>query len=208
MTIPYGGGHIDCSSPIEAAVLMDYWLAALSSAAEERVEQHLMTCDRCGDRLREVIALAEGLSALARSGSLQVVVSDQFAKHATETGLRVREYAPPEGESIQCTVAADDDLLVARLAVDLTTASRVDLSWCDLRGIEHQRMADIPIRSDARSVVCQQSITWAKASPSATMVARLLAVDEKGDERLLGEFTFHHVRTIPGPPGWEVTDPS
>ena len=43
------------------------------------------------------------------AGSLQVVVSDQFAKHATETGLRVREYAPPQGESIQCTVAADDD---------------------------------------------------------------------------------------------------
>jgi hypothetical protein len=86
----------------------------------------------------------------------------------------------------------------------LTTASRVDLSWCDLRGIEHQRMADIPIRSDARSVVCQQSIIWAKASPSATMVARLLAVDETGDERLLGEFTFHHERTIPGPPGWEL----
>jgi len=89
--------------------------------------------------------------------------------------------------------------------VDLTTASRVDVSWCDPRGIEHQRMADIPIGAEAGSVICQQSITWAKASPSATMIARLLAVDEKGDERLLGEFTFHHTRTIPGPPGWELS---
>lgn len=79
-----------------------------------------------------------------------------------------------------------------------------DNSGSDRRGIEHQRLADIPIRSDARSVVFQQSITWAKASPSATMVARLLAVDDKGDERLLGEYTFHHERTIPGPPGWEL----
>jgi hypothetical protein len=101
-------------------------------------------------------------------------------------------------------VAADDDLLVARLAADLTKASRVDVSWCDQRGIEHQRMPDIPIRAEAGSVICQQSITWAKASPSATMIARLLAVDEKGDERVLGEFTFHHTRTIPGPPGWEL----
>ncbi len=183
---------------------MDYWLAALTSAAEETVEQHLMTCDACGDRLREVIALAEGLRGLVRSGSLQVVVSDQFVKHAAETGLRVREYAPPQGASIQCTVAADDDLLVARLAVDLTTASRVDLSWCDPRGVEQQRMADIPIRADADSVICQQSIAWAKGSPSATMIARLLAVNEKGAERLLGEYTFHHTRTIPGPPGWEL----
>jgi hypothetical protein len=183
---------------------MDYWRAALPSTVEERVEQHLMTCDGCGDRLREVIALAEGLRALARSGALQVVISDYFVERAVETGLQVREYAPPPGGAIQCTVAADDDLLVSRLALSLTTASRVDLSWCDPQGVEHHRMADIPIRADAGSVICQQSITWAKASPSSTMVARLLSVDEKGDERLLGEYTFHHTRTIPGPPGFEM----
>jgi len=27
-------------------------------------------------------------------------------------------------------------------------------------------------------------------------------VDEQGHESVLGEFTFHHTRTIPGPPGW------
>jgi hypothetical protein len=204
VTTPHRGDPIDCSNPIEAAVLMDYWFAALPSVAEEAVEEHLLACDGCGDRLREVIALAEGLRALARSGSLQVVVSDRFVKHAAETGLRVREYAPAWGESVQCTVAADDDLLVARLAVDLTTASRVDLSWCDPQGIERQRMADIPIRSEAGSVICQQSITWAKASPTATMIARLVSLDEKGEERLLGEYTFHHTRTIPGPPGWRL----
>jgi hypothetical protein len=199
-----GGGVVRCSNPIDAAVLMDYWLAALASDAENTVEEHLLACDACGDRLREAIALAEGLRTLAQSGSLQVVVSDRFVKHAAETGLRVREYAPPQGESIECTVAADDDLLVARLAVDLTGVSRVDLSWCDPRGIEHQRMTDIPVRPGAGDVICQQSITWAKASPSATMVARVLGVDGRGDERVLGEYTFHHTRTIPGPPGWEL----
>jgi len=181
---------------------MDYWLSGLSSSAEDEVEQHLMACDACGNRLREVIALAEGLRTLARSGALQVVISEQFVKRVAETGLRIREYAPPLGGSIQCTVAADDDLLVARLAVDLTTASRVDLSWCDLQGVERQRMADIPIRADAGGVICQQSITWAKASPTMTMIARLVAVDDEEGERVLGEYTFNHTRTIPGPPGW------
>jgi hypothetical protein len=204
MTTPHRGGSVRCSSPVEAAALMDYWLAALSSTDEDVVEEHLLACDDCGDLLREVIAMAEGLRTLARSGSLQVVISDQFVEHAAETGLRVREYAPARGGSIQCTVAADDDLLVARLAVDLSTASRVDLSWCDPKGIEHQRMADIPVHAESGSVIFQQSITWAKASPSATMIARLLAVDEKGDERVLGEYRFHHTRTIPGPPGWEL----
>jgi hypothetical protein len=65
-------------------------------------------------------------------------------------------------------------------------------------------MTDIPVRADAGSVICQQSITWAKTSPSSTMVARLLSVDDNGDERLLGEYTFHHTRTIAGPPGFEM----
>ena len=185
---------------------MDYWLAALPSPVEEAFEEHLMSCDACGDRLRSVIALAESLRDLARSGSLHVITTDEFVKHAAETGLRVREYAPVPGESIACTVAADDDLLVARLAVDLSTASRVDLSWCDRRGIERQRMKDIPIRAEAGAVICQQSITWAKASPSAAMIAKLLAVDDEGGERLLGEYTFDHTRTIPGPPGWELPE--
>ena len=46
------------------------------------------------------------------------------------------------------------------------------------------------------------SITYAKAAPSETMIARLLGVGEAGEERLLGEYTFHHTRTIPGPAAW------
>ena len=93
-------------------------------------------------------------------------------------------------------MAADDDLLMARLAADLSGAPRVDLSWCDLQGVERQRMVDIPVRAEAGDVICQQSIAWGKASPTMSMIARLLAVDETGAERVLGN-TFHHTRTIP-----------
>lgn len=203
MTTPLGRGPAGCAQPIEAAVLMDYWLAALPPADEAAVEEHLMSCDRCGDRLREAIALAESLRTLARSGSLQVVVSDQFVQHAVESGQRVRQYEPPAGGSVACTVGADDDLLIARLAADLSGAERVDLSWCNAKGVEVLRMADIPIQGDAGTVICQQSMTFAKASPSSTLVARLVAVNPGGTERLLGEYAFQHTRTIPGPAGWE-----
>lgn len=203
MTAPKENGR-ECPNPIDAAVLMDYWLAALSPQEEDAVEQHLMMCDQCGDRLRGVIALAESLRGLARSGSLSVIVSDQFVSHAVEAGLRVREYAATRGDSIQCTVAADDDLLLARLSADLTGASRVDLSWRDPRGIERHRMVDIPVDGKSGTVILQQSITWAKASPTSSMTARLLAVDEHAGERVLGEYTFNHTRTIPGPPGWTL----
>ena len=197
-----GRAKDDGQAHVDPVVLMDYWLAALSAAEEETVEEHLLACDGCGDRLRDVMQLAESLHELARSGTLQVIVDDDLLRRAEANGLRIREYGPPRGESIQCTVTAEDDLLIARLALTLSTATRIDLSWRDLHGVERQRMTDIPIRADAGSVICQQSIIWAKESPTTSRVAQLVAVDEQGHESVLGEFTFHHTRTIPGPPGW------
>jgi hypothetical protein len=193
---------VNCSKPIDAAVLADYWLAALASSEEEAVEEHLLDCDQCGERLREVIALAEGVRALAREGSLRMVVSDAFLQRAAEDGLRVREYAPPPGGGVQCTVTAEDDILIGRLAANLSGAKRVDLCICDERGIEQLRLPDIPVHSGASSVVFQESITFAKAAPTNKMIARLVAMDDTGGERLLGEYTFNHTRSLPGPGAW------
>jgi hypothetical protein len=192
-----------CRAPIDPAVLSDYWLALLPTAVDEAVEAHLFECDSCGIRLRGIIEMAEALRALARSGALRVVVGENFIRHAEETGRRVRQYDFAHGETVACTISADDDFLVARLAVDVRGAERVDLSFRDLQGVERARMNDIPVRADAGHVVFQESVTFAKAAPSSGMVARLLAVDAGGEERLLGEYTFQHTRTIPGPPGWE-----
>jgi Putative zinc-finger len=193
---------MSCSIPVDAAVLADYWLAALAKPEEEAVEEHLFTCDDCGARLREVMALAEGVRQLAREGSLSMVVSDAFLKRAAGEGLCIREYTPPPGGSVQCTVTAEDDFLIGRLAANLSGAKRIDLRLCDQRGVEQLRLPDIPFRSDAGSVVFQQSITYAKAAPSETMIARLVTVDEAGAERLLGEYTFNHTRSMPGPGAW------
>lgn len=192
-----------CSAPIDPAVLLDYWLALLPSAEEEAVEEHLLACDACGDRLREAIALAEELRFLAQSGALRVIVGEDLVQRAIETGKRVRQYAFVPGQTVACTIAADDDLLLARLAADLTGAMRVDISFSDPHGVERHRMTDIPIRADAGLVIFHESAVIGKLSPTTSMVARVLAIDEVGDERLLGEYTFEHTRTIPGPPGWE-----
>jgi hypothetical protein len=193
---------MNCTSPIDPAVLADYWLAALTKPEEEAVEEHLFTCDECGARLREIIALAEGIRKIAREGSLLMVVSDAFLKRAAEEGLRVREYAPPPGGGVECTVTAEDDLLIGRLASNLSGAKRVDLCICDQRGVERLRLPDIPFNPGAGSIAFQQSITYAKAASSETMIARLVSMDDAGGERLLGEYTFNHTRTLPGPGAW------
>ena len=109
-----------------------------------------------------------------------MVVSDAFLRRAAEEGLRVRQYAPPPGGGVQCTVTAEDDILIGRLAADLSEAKRVDLCICDERGIEQRRLADIPVDSSASSVVYQESITFLKAAPTTKIIARLVTFDEAG----------------------------
>jgi hypothetical protein len=193
------GDPMMCSNPIDVVVLADYWTAALTKSEEEAVEEHLFDCDQCGARLHEVIALVDGVRKLAREGSLRMVVSDSFLKRVAQEGLRIREYALPSGGGVQCTVTAEDDFLIARLATNLTEARRVDLCICDGLGVEQLRLPDIPVQPGASTVVYQESITFAKAMPTSKMIARLITFDEAGGERLLGEYTFNHTRSLPGP---------
>ena len=193
---------MSCSKPIDAAVLSDYWFALLAGSEEQAVEEHLLTCDECGQRLREVIAIAEGVRKLAREGSLLMILTDAFVERAAEQGMRIRQYAPPAGGRVDCTVTAEDNLLIGRLAANLSAAKQIDLSICNAEGEEKIRLRDIPVHQDAASVVFQQPIGYANAAPSETMIARLVAVDEFNGEQLLGEYTFNHTRTIPGPAAW------
>ena len=193
---------MSCARPIDAALLADYWLAVLPRSEQEAVEEHLLGCDQCGARLNEVVALGRGLQSLARQGSLQMVVSEAFLKCAAEDGLRIREYVPPPGGSVQCTVTAEDDLVVGRLAANFQGAKQVDLCILDEMGAEQARFRDIPLRPDATGVVFQQSITFVKAAPDYKSVVRLVTFDDAGAERLLGEYTFNHRRSLPGPGAW------
>lgn len=198
-----GAPNARCSDPIEPAVLLDYWMHNGDSASTESVEEHLFACDDCGDRLRQIEKLVEALRALARSGAVKVVVDSRYTQRALDAGRKVREYAPPRGGSVQCTVSADDDLLLGRLAADLSQANQVDVAFCTMTGVELQRMVDVPFDARAGAIVYQESITFAKGAPSNALVVRLLAIEPHGGERLLGDFTFNHTRTIPGPPAWE-----
>jgi hypothetical protein len=191
-----------CSNPLDVTVLADYWLATLDGSNEEAVEQHLFECDKCGERLRELIALAEGVRELARSGSLRMIVSEAFLMSAAEDGLRIRQYAPAAGGSVECTVTAEDDILIGRLAANLSDVRRIDLSICNEAGIERGRLRDIPFHPGASSVICQESITFAKAAPTNRLIFRLVSVDETGNDHPLGEYTFNHTRSLPGPGEW------
>jgi hypothetical protein len=192
-----------CAHPIDAAILADYWLALLPSSDENSIEQHIFDCGECTARLDQVIALAHGVRTIARQANLLMTLSDGFVNRSAARGLRIRQYAPPAGGSVQCTISAEDDMLIGRLAANLAGQKQVDLALCNQDGIEYARIADVPFQPRPSEILFQQPIQFAKGAPSQTMIARLLGRDESGAENLVGEYTFIHTRTIPGPPAFE-----
>lgn len=180
-----------CASPLDLATLLDYWLAELPSSREPDVEEHLLACDACGRELARLVELAAAIRSATRSGSVGAVVSESFLDRIANEGLRLRQYRLGPGESVQCTVTATDDVLVARLAADLSQPARVDIAWYDAGGREQERVCDVPVHGGLGEIIWAQRIDDIRALPATVMRARVLAIDDRG-ERVLGEYTFDH----------------
>ena len=182
---------MSCASPIDPLVLADYWLAELPPAEESAVEEHVFGCEDCARTLQSLVSLAGAIRTLARQGNLGMVVTRDFLDCLAREGLRLREYAPRAGGSVACTVTAQDDLLISRLAADLSGTERVDLAMCDPSGSERQRLRDIPFRAGLSEVILNFPIGLARRLGPDVLVMKLLAITEQG-ERVLAQYTFNH----------------
>lgn len=180
-----------CAEPLDLPVLLDYWLGDLAPAEEERVEEHLLGCAACSERMGDLVALTDGVRSLANLGVVRAVVTSAFLERLIDEGLRVREYRLVPGGSVECTVTPSDDLVAARLAADLRGAQHIDLVKCDAEGREENRLKDIPVSASAREVVLLERIDRLRALPAGVHRVRLVAPDADG-ERLLAEYTFIH----------------
>lgn len=185
-----------CSAPLDLATLVDYWFGDLDGPELDRVEEHLLECDACGSVLRSLMAVGDGVRRLAREGAFGVVVSPSFLETASRQGLRVREYRVPAGGRVDCTVTADDDLLIGRLQGDFRGVSRLDLVVQYEDGREH-RVVDLPVSPTSPELIVAQAMPAVRALPSSTTRMRLLA-REGEDDRLVGEYTFAHTPSAPG----------
>jgi hypothetical protein len=179
-----------CAQPVAPAVLVDYWLADGEASTVDAVEEHLMGCDSCSGRLRGLVALSEGVRRLAREGAVEVVVTTSFLAHAAREGLRTREYRVLPGGRVDCTVTAQDDLLVGRLHADFSGVSRLDVV-ANQEGLAERRIRDVPISASATELIIAQSMPMMRTLGRCRLVLRLLSHEREG-ERLVGEYTFDH----------------
>jgi hypothetical protein len=180
--------------PIGLEVLVAYWLGEATIVEAEEVEQHMFACAQCAGRLEWLAALSDGVRAAVAAGRVSVIVSPRFAVVMKEAGLRVREYRLGPGDTVSCTLRADEHAVVARVRAPLAGVRRLDaLLRLEVGGVEHSemRIADVPFDETADELLFMPFAAPLRTMPSHTLHVRLVSVGEAG-EAALGDYTFAH----------------
>ena len=180
-----------CETPIGFEALIAYWLGELPLESEALLEEHLFGCAHCSGQLEEIAALASGVHAAVKDGTVGMVVSAPFVEAMKHAGLRLREYRLAPGGSVNCTIGADDDAVVSRTRAPLAGVERLDLVRMGNRGEPEGRLVDVPFDADTGEVLMIPSAAWLKTMPAFTMRMRLVAVSAAG-ETGIGDYTFNH----------------
>ena len=170
--------------------LLAYWLDELEDGEAADVEAHLFECDDCTARLRELLQLRDAVKREFLAGDVPSPVSADFVRRLKDDGLRLREYSLVPGDSIACTAAPHDDLLVAHLNADLTGVRQLDIEYDDAGGVRRAR--HLPFNATADEVTLIAPTNVLKAMQAVSQRMRLYAVT-LDSERLIGEYTFNHV---------------
>ena len=156
---------MSCAHPIDVDRLVAWWLGETAGPDEAALEEHVLGCAHCSARLETVAALAEGVRAAVKRGTVSAVVSEPFVRAMKQAGMRLR--APLSG------------------------VERVDVVRTRDEGATEERVADVPFDPDAGEVLVIPSASWLRTMPAFTMRMRLVAVGKAGESEI-GEYTFLH----------------
>lgn len=177
--------------------LLDYWFGDMDAAAVDQIDAHLFGCAACGASIDHLAALAGGVRECVLAGRLSVVVTPGFVHRLAAQGLRVREYRVPLNGSVNCTVAADDAVVVGRLQVPLAGVRRLDVASDMAPGGASGWLRDVPFDAASGEVLLLARLAELRLQPAHVLRVRLMAVEAQG-ARELGHFTFRH---SPAPAG-------
>lgn len=179
-----------CKEPIGLEALIAYWLGEVSARREATLESHIFGCAHCNRRLEGLAVLAAGVRAAVKDGMVSLVVCAPFVDAMRRAGLCLREYRVDPGASVNCSIRAADDAVIARIRAPLAGVKRLDVV-STRAGESEQRLTDVPFDAGTGEVFIMPAAAWLKTMPAFTTRMRLIAVDATGD-RPIGDYTFNH----------------
>ena len=171
--------------------LLAYWLDELDDAGAESVEERLFRCDDCGARLRELIQLGGAVRKALLNGKFSTVVTPSFIRRMQSAGVRIREYHLEPGDSVNCTLAPEDDFAISHLRAEVGDVRQIDLVIDDGQGGSAHRCQHIAFNAATGEVTFIPPVAVLRNLGHDRQRMRLMAVD-KSSERLLGEYSFNH----------------
>jgi hypothetical protein len=171
--------------------LLAYWLGELDDARESQLDEHLLACAACSDRLREIVDIGAAIRGeLLRGNRFGFVLPAAFISRVKLQGFRVREYDLGPGGSVSCTITPDDDLVASRLRAPLRGVRRLDIVMHDSQ-LGTVRATDVAFDPEAGSVTYVPNVSFLRSLGHAQQRVELVAV-EGVDERVIADFTFNH----------------
>jgi hypothetical protein len=186
-----------CASSIAFEDLVAWCARDLDEAAATRVEEHLFGYESCTARAARTQAIVRAIpDVVGRRGGAHLALSPAIVKRLERAGARMRHYRVSPGERVDCTVGADDDLVVTWLSADLGGLDRVDLVIARADGPVLARFDDVAISAapgGGSLVVYSLPGDLVRTFPSASLRVQLLHGD-----RVAAEYLLEHTAYVPG----------
>ena len=165
--------------------LLDWWRGELSEVEGDAFEEHLFDCEGCRHAAEALAGIEAGVRAIVRKGGIGFIPSASVLERMRRDGVRMRTYRVSPGETVACTVAADDDLVVTHLVAELADVERVDIAL--VGGGVAMHLGGIPVEPGRGEVVFASAAAAIRRLPRCVLQVRVTA-----RERVLGEYTLDH----------------
>jgi len=169
--------------------LLDWWRGELADADGNAFEEHLFDCERCRHAAEALAGIEAGVREIVRKGGIGFIPSASVLERMRRDGVRMRTYRLAPGETVACTVGADDDLVVTHLVAELASVERVDVALTG--GGIARHMAGVPVEPGRGEVVFASAGDAIRRLPRCVLQVRVTTRDG-ARERVLGEYTLDH----------------
>ncbi len=169
--------------------LIRYWQGELPAEREAEVEEAVFADAETARRLDVIARLDAGVRELVASGTLRSGLTLDAVERLAEAGLVLRIYQIDSGETVPCSIA-QEDLVVVRLRGDFADAERLDVAMeGTLEGVGPmvERYEDAPVDRRAGEIILVYPGDRIRALPRSQFCYTVTS----GDRRL-GEFRLDH----------------